>query len=217
MEGTSLYYCVASVRLDSGAPITGILTRPSQLGSARWVVGEGGAGRLEGGCCERTSISLAELSKLAFDKRVEGAEQRDEWGRGRGGGEVRVGRRSPLLQLTGEWVFFFFFQWEQPGNCWLLEKYLRVQLAEMIRLHSGGADEDRWVLLITNNCRNRLSVTQSKKGATETSHMSLINPLAFHCQPGTCNVAKLTGKQITSSERSIPPPWLRSTDEVKTC
>lgn len=60
-----------------------------------------------GGRCERTSISPAELSKLAFDKRVEGAEQRDGWGMGRGGAEVGVGRRSPLLQLTGEWIFFF--------------------------------------------------------------------------------------------------------------
>lgn len=68
--------------------------------------GRGRGGGSEGGRCERTSISLAELSKLAFDKRVEGAERRDEWGMGWGGGEVRVGRRSPLLQLTGEWVFF---------------------------------------------------------------------------------------------------------------
>lgn len=34
---------VASVRHDSGAQITGILTRPSQLGSARWA-GVGGIG-----------------------------------------------------------------------------------------------------------------------------------------------------------------------------
>lgn len=35
---------VASVRHDSGAQITGILTRPSQLGSARWAGIGGGRG-----------------------------------------------------------------------------------------------------------------------------------------------------------------------------
>lgn len=66
---------VASVRHDSGAQITGILTRPSQLGSARWV--GIGAGRGWGGLLAHI-YSPAELSKLAFDKREEGAEQRDE-------------------------------------------------------------------------------------------------------------------------------------------
>lgn len=95
---------VASVRHDSSAQITGILTRPSQLGSARWVgIGAGGWGGLLAHI-----YSPAELSKLAFDKREEGAEQRDE-GCGGGDGEVRVGRRSPLLQLTGECFLFFFF------------------------------------------------------------------------------------------------------------
>lgn len=139
--------------------------------------------------------SPAELSKLAFDKREEGAEQRDE-GCGGGDGEVRVGRRSPLLQLTGEcFLFFPFFKWVQPGARCLLEEYLRVQLAEMIRLHSRGADEDRWVLLITNNCQSRLSVAQSKR-ATAISHMSLINPVVFvkGTESGTCYVTKTTGK-----------------------
>lgn len=170
---------VAFVRHDSGTQITGSLTRPSQLGSARWV-GIGAGGGL-----------LAHIYSPA--EREEGAEQRDE-GSGGGDGEVRVGRRSPLLQLTGE-CFFFFFKWVQPGACCLLEEYLRVQLAEMIRLHSRGADEDRWVLLITNNCWSRLSVAQSKR-ATVTSHMSLINPVVFvkGTESGTCYVNKMTGK-----------------------
>lgn len=79
-----------------------------------------------------------------------------------------MGHRSPLLQLTGECVFFLSGCCRGP-RC-LLEEYLRVQLAGMIRLHSGGADEDRWVLLITNKCRSRSAVAESKR-APVTSHM----------------------------------------------
>lgn len=63
---------VAFVRHDSGTQITGSLTRPSQLGSARWVGIGAGGGLLA------HIYSPAELSKLAFDKREEGAEQWDE-------------------------------------------------------------------------------------------------------------------------------------------
>lgn len=47
---------------------------------------------------------------------------------------------SPLLEFTGEWVF------KVSAVCCLLQKYLWVQLAEMILFHCWGARGDRGVL-----------------------------------------------------------------------
>lgn len=60
---------VAFVRHDSSDQITEIMTRLSQLGRAR---GVGGALQTH------IYIPRAELSKLAFDKREEGAEHQTE-------------------------------------------------------------------------------------------------------------------------------------------